>query len=303
MINIHNGDVGAAAARRASLPGSHMALRESLISGPVRMPYDVEQRAHVLADMAGQSLLRVRNDLLDQERAIAAAMDQDEIVLWFEHDLFCLVHLLFLLTRLAAHRRLTLVFHPEPLSQQELPALMDSRAAVTPAMIALAREAWAAYTSPDPTALNRLLATPAPAAFPFLQAGLSLHASRFPSTSNGLGEIERRALASLAEGPLDFGTLFSRIDAAPPRFGFGDAEVIRILRWMASRAVPLVTIAEGEGTPPKMLLSITPAGENVMSGQLDDIKVTDTDLWLGGVHLTQGDMWRWDGVRKEIVKG
>jgi len=66
--------------------------------------------------------------------------------------------------------------------------------------------------------------------------------------------------------------------------------------------VPLVTIAEGEGTPPKMLLSITQAGQNVMSGLVDDIKVTDTDLWLGGAHLTRGDIWRWDGVRKEIVR-
>jgi hypothetical protein len=300
MIHIHNGDVTAAAARRAGLPGHHLPFRESLINGPVRLPYDVESRARALAELAGHNLLRVRNDLLQQERALAAALDQ-EVVLWFEHDLFCLVNLFCLLTRLAVHRRLTLVWSPEPLAQQDLDVLFHARVRVTPEVAAIARDAWAAYASPDPTALNQFLSSPAPG-FAFLQEGLLLHASRFPSLRGGVGEIERRLMAGIATEAVDFVSLFTRIDSDPPRFGFGDGEVLRILRSMAGRRVPLISmIEEKRGAPPKVLLAITPDGEKVLEGTADDIDLNEPDFWLGGAHLTRKSLWRWDGGDKQLL--
>ncbi len=110
MLHIHNGDSVATTARRANLPGRHLPFRESMIAGPVRasLPQHewIEERARFLADNYGEKLLRVRNELLEQEHAIDEARHEDEVVLWFEHDLFCLVHLLYLLNRLAKSRHL-----------------------------------------------------------------------------------------------------------------------------------------------------------------------------------------------------
>ena len=39
-----------------------------------------------------------------------------------------------------------------------------------------------------------------------------------------------------------------------------------------------------------------PAGENVLRGAVDDTTVNDPDRWLGGVHLTKENLWRWDGT-------
>ena len=122
---------------------------------------------------------------------------------------------------------------------------------------------------------------------------MTLHASRFPSTSNGLGVIEQRILTVLATGALEFTALFPQADTDPPRFGFGDAEVMATLKAMSTRAVPLITI---NGQPPKSIFAITPAGENVLSGEVDECSVNDVDAWLGGVHLTKENLLRWDGA-------
>jgi hypothetical protein len=296
MIHIHNGDVVAALARRSDIPGEHVAYRETLVTGAVVPGPDwVETRARAIADAHGQDLLRVRTELLEQEQFLdAAAQSESEIVLWFEHDLYCLIHLVHLLQRFDA-ARVTLVWCPKPLGENDegdLHLLFESRSAITPAMAKTAAAVWRAYTSSDPTTLNEWLTRDTPD-FPFLREGLTLHASRFPSLDNGLGAIERRALGLIAAGFNDFATLFDRLNLEVPRFGFGDAEIFRHLRAMAWRAVPLITLT---GEPPKALCTITPAGENVLRGKVDDMTINDPDLWLGGTHVTKERLWRFDGT-------
>jgi hypothetical protein len=274
MINIHNGDVVATMARRADVPGEHVSYRESLVTGPV-VPGDqwVETRARALASAYGLDLLRARTDVLEQEQFLDAAPERGEIVLWFEHDLYCLVHLVHLLDRFAA-AKVSVVWCPEPLGEKDeraLHLLFESRAAAGPAMIGIAREVWRAYTAADPSGLNQWVGRDTPD-FPFVGQGMTLHASRFPSVANGLGAIEQRALAHIAAGVSDFLALFDHVASEVP--------------------VPLSTIT---GEPPKALCSITPAGENVLRGDVDDIAINDPDHWLGGTHLAKDGIWRWDG--------
>lgn len=307
MIHLHNGDSVATTARRALLPGRHIAYRETFITGPVRPGLRqsewIEERARFIAGYYGENLLRTRNELLDQEKVLDAIRDEEEIVLWFEHDLFCLANFLYLLVRLSKARRLSAVWCPRPLGampEEELVTSYLSRAAVPPLMLRIAAEAWKAYTAHDPTELNRFVKMEWPD-FPFLRDGMTLHARRFPSTFNGLGEVEQRALAGIDSGATDFGTLFARFDANPPRYGFGDGEFLRHLRRLAGCAVPMIAITEsGDTTPPKALFGITPAGRKVVTGEADFVELNNADQWLGGVHLLREQMWRWDPEAREV---
>lgn len=301
MIHFHNGDVVAAMARRSGIPGQHVAFRESLVTGPV-VPGEswLELRANALAEY-GQDLLRVRTEVMEQEQKLDAAPSEGEIVLWFEHDLYCLVHFLYLLQRFG-ETRISAVWVPEPLSsdrERDLYLLFESRAAVLPSMIATARDAWRAYTSPDPTLLNAWLDRDA-RDFPFLREGFTLHASRFPSQQNGLGRVEAHALELMAAGMGDFSTLFDQISLRAPRLGFGDTQVFQLLRSLTTLGVPLATMI---GELPKAMFTITPAGEKILSGEVDNMAVNDPDLWLGGAHLTKEDVWRWDGMRLSRSSG
>ena len=293
MIHVHNGDIVTILAQRAGIPGEHMAFREALISGPV-VPGDawMETRAQWLSEKP-EDLLRTRTSLLEQDLALDAAPSKGEIVLWFEHDLFCLIHLIYLLQRFA-DAKMSMVWCPSPLSDNDergLQLLFESRTAVTPSVSKIAAEVWRAYTASDPVELVRWTERDTPD-FPFLRDGLSLHISRFPSAFNGLDAIEQRALTLIASGVSDFSALFNAISTDMPRLGFGDSEVFRQLRVMAGNAVPLITMS---GEPPKATLAITPAGENVLSGTVDNLSVNDPDRWLGGVHLNKENVWRFDG--------
>jgi len=168
-------------------------------------------------------------------------------------------------------------------------------------MLRIAAEAWKAYTSPDPTALNRFVIQDWND-FPFLRDGMTLHAMRFPSTRDGLGEVERLAMMGIDAGASDFGSLFARFDNDPPRYGLGDGEFLRHLRRLASCAVPMITITESGDTtpPPKALFGITPAGRKVLAGEADFIELNNADTWLGGAHLTNEQMWRWDRDAREV---
>ena len=307
MIHIHNGDSTASTARRANIAGRHIAFRETLITGPVRAGLSqhdwIEDRARFLSENYDQNLLRTRTELLDQEMLLDHARREDEVVLWFEHDLFCLINFLYLLGRLGKARHLSIIWCAQPLGamdEAELINVFNSRAAAQPAMIRTAAGAWDAYTSDDATALNRFIADTTD--FAFLRDGFRLHGSRFPSLRNGLGEVEKRAMEGIAAGATDLLSLFTRFDQSPPRFGLGDGEFLRHLRRLASCAVPMITITEVEReNPPKALFALTPAGQNVLDAKVDFIDLNNAGFWLGGAHLTRERMWRWDEKRQAIV--
>jgi len=39
---------------------------------------------------------------------------------------------------------------------------------------------------------------------------------------------------------------------------------------------------------------ITEPGKSVFHGEADFVELNGIDLWLGGVHLSPNNLWRWD---------
>lgn len=304
MWHIHNGDVAVAAAKRTAIPGEHTPFRECLAVGPVPATDRLEARARFLSEAYGENLLKIRTELLERESALDAASAQSEVILWFEHDLFCFFNFVYLLTRLAKHPRVSAIWSEQSIGLMDPDEMMqrfESRPAVTPSMVKIANGVWRAYTDPDPGSLQSLMRNHSD--FPFVREAILLHLSRYPSVHNGLGALENRALSILAAGPLDFGALFNQLNSEVPRFSFGDNEVMRMLWHMANVAVPLVTMTRANGDPPpKTLVTITPAGTNVLEGKVDALSVNPLDTWLGGVHLTGENVWRWDEAEGKLIR-
>lgn len=303
MIHIHNGDAMLLRTRRLDLPGEQIAFRESLVTGPVVPGADwLASRARFLAEAHQQDLLRVSNSLFEQEQALDAAAAHDEIVLWFEHDLFCFVNFVYLLDRFR-NRNVSFVWCADVLTGKgdgELLMLLNSRTPATPPVFGAATAAWHAYTASDPRRLNELIEGEN-RDLPFLTDALLLHAARFPSTGNGLGALENRLLTLIAAGATDMSMLFPQIDTEGPRYGFGDGNILHILRCLAGRATPLIIMGISGVQAPKAIFAITPAGENVLSGAVDDIAINEPGRWLGGVHLTKENVWRWDQTRRHVI--
>ena len=138
--------------------------------------------------------------LAARDRTLAAVRGTEEVVLWFERDLYDQLQLIQILDRLGA-RRASLIDLGEPrrIGDVDVLALYERRVAVAGAARQLGRDAWRAFTSADPTDLERLLDA-GTADLPFLEAALLRHLEEFPSTRDGLSRTERQLLDAVALG-------------------------------------------------------------------------------------------------------
>ncbi|MFN2433095.1 MAG: RNA polymerase subunit sigma-24 [Gemmatimonadota bacterium] len=324
ILHVLNGDATAELLARSGLSGDRLPFREALVSGPTpdlgRARWRACRAAH-LASEAGTDRADVEAELERTDRALDQAREYEEVVLWFEHDLFCQVNLIHLLARLGLDapegsnlRLVCIAEHPGvpdfrglgQLSAAQLAALFEQRAPVTEGQIALATEAWGAYRSPDPAAIENLLAGDT-ADLPFLREALELHLARFPSTRNGLGLVENVALGRMLQGVEDFATLFREFEDAEPGYGFGDLQFLAALERLARGREPLL-VAGGEGptvrqaeVTPGLRFRLTDAGRRVAESERDHVEMNGIDLWLGGAHLRDDRLWRWDERAEELV--
>ncbi|HTF38568.1 MAG TPA: DUF1835 domain-containing protein [Blastocatellia bacterium] len=318
MLHIHNGDSTAGTLREFGFPGEHKAFQEVLMEGPVPGGLSPDEWLEVRARFLAEAYEKVENckkDLRDQEAWLRRFSEHDETILWFEHDLFCQINLIYLLDWFSKQSmgktRLSLICvggFPGvedfrglgQLTGEQLASLFDRRHEVSEPELSLAARAWAAYWSADPEEISRLIDEDT-SAMPFLGHALRLHRMRFPSLKNGLGRIENTALEVISNGPIGFKSLFQRFGEAEPVYGMGDSQFWCAMNRLGNARDPLITISAPADDEPALKsnwyhdasFELTETGRAVLAGDRDFIETNGIDLWLGGVHLVNGVVWRW----------
>ncbi|HEX8241969.1 MAG TPA: hypothetical protein VF541_00690, partial [Longimicrobium sp.] len=304
-------DCAAERIRAAGIEGEILPWRDVLHDGPVpaglALPELSALRARFIAARGWGDADEVARGFAERDRALAGFRAQDQTVLWFEHDLYDQLQLVQVLDWLATEAspgaRLALVCGAEYLGSsapERLAERFGQRSEVTEAEMALAREAWAAFRSPDPAAISALLGGET-SALPFLAAAMTRHLEQFPSVRNGLSRTEQQALEAVAVGAE---TMRDAYIAAHQRredpVWLGDASFAWYVEELAVGETPLVTIdRDGAADDRDAVLSarvaLTDAGRAVLEGREDRVDLNGIDRWLGGVHL-QGHQaaWRWD---------
>ena len=320
ILHIHNGDASADVAKQSSIPGEHFAWREALIDGPAPVAANAQEwrrvRAQHLSEAYGVEHTECERESIAQEEKLASFAKYEEVVLWFEHDLFCQVHLVYLLNWFASRdlgkTKLSLICIGSfpgrenfrglgELSAEELSTLFPSRQPVTREQLDLAIRAWDAYRSTDPRDLETLLKSDT-SALPFLGPALQVHLRRFPSTANGLGRIENRGLQLVNSGLHNFGDLFQRFGEVEPVYGLGDTQFWLSLRRLADANQPLLMIS-GDRPSPDTTIEITELGRAVLRGDGDFVLLNGIEGWLGGVYLSdERNLWRWDDKSEMMVQ-
>jgi hypothetical protein len=281
--------------------------------------------------VSDDELLRVRaeflmrpgesvDDVVADLRYWRSAIDQqdyDELVLWYEHDLFDQLNLIQILThlgRVRIARPVTLVSidaypgHPDfkgigELEPSDIARLFEMRKPITDAQIVLSERAWRAYRSDDPRQIETLLASDT-SALPFLARALRRHLEEFPSDINGLSRSEQRLMEQALDGPADLRRAFPRMHDGERGFYITDMLFIERAQALAASSPPLLALHTDGNEPrsfPKGDYTLTSAGREVLAGATDRVRVCGIDRWLGGVHLNgRGPMWRWSRDRASL---
>jgi hypothetical protein len=303
VLHVANGHATTGLIELSGLPGRAMVWCDPLHDGPV--PGDVSDDELVRVRAA---FLAAPNDDLDDVvadlRYWRSAIDQqnyDELVLWYEHDLFDQLNLLQILDHLGRFplsRAASLVSvdsypgHPEfkgigELEPADVAALFEMRRPISDAQIALAAQAWTAFRSSDPRAIESLLRNDT-SALPFLAPALRRHLEELPAAANGLARSEQRVMEQAIDGPIDIGAAWPRAVEGERWFYLTDTSIVERAQRLAESSPALITMRDGA-------FELTEAGRDVLSGSADRLRLCGIDRWLGGVHLIgEGPSWRWN---------
>jgi hypothetical protein len=322
FLHVANGTSTTATIEQAGIPGTTSIWADALHDGPVPGGLTDEQLLEVRARyIAGsdESIEDVIAELRSWRSAIDAVEKYDELVLWYEHDLFDQLNLIQALSRIrqtvASHRPVSLIcigsFPGRPqfkglgeLMPDEVALLFDTRQPVTDAQYTVAEQAWQAFRADDPRRVESLLASDT-SALPFLAYALQRHLEEFPSTHGGLSRTERRLMELVQEHPADLWTTFTRMHDDETAFYIADLSFWTLVESLASAFPPLVAVetqSRGARQLPKGTVALTDVGRAVFDGKMDRITVCGLDRWLGGVHLSGSErLWRWDAAHARLV--
>jgi len=256
-------------------------------------------RAKFLARYGNQGQAEILEQFRARDRALANFNNYQEVVLWFEHDLYDQLQLLQILDWLAeqtsAQTTLSLIQADQylgPLKPDQLAALYPTRHRITVAEFKLAQHAWSEFRSPAPTGLSQLLGEET-AALPFLRGAMARHLEQFPSVTNGLSRTERQILEIAESGVSKVNEIFLGDQAREERIFMGDLPFFSYVQGLVELSVPLLEIIRDGNSFGKTDVRITPRGRKVLHNEEDHIYLNGIDRWLGGVRMQGTKAWRW----------
>jgi hypothetical protein len=292
---------GAAVAADLRTLGEVLTWDDVLHEGPVPALEPAalrEVRARFLADAGLTDLAQARAQLAVRDERLDAVDFSTRIVLWFEDDLYDQLQLLQILDRLAASAESRRSRPAGPVELVRLARgprsfLRDRLAAARPLGERdheLARQLWAAFTSPDPLPVQEawLAGTPG---LPDVAPAFGRLLEEHPATTDGLARTERQILAALADGPLPPAALFGAATAPEERPFLGDAT----LWWRATRLAGLVQRTD------QGVFALTTDGARVLAGEADATALlAPLDRWVGGVHHAGAPAVRWDPATRRL---
>jgi hypothetical protein len=320
MLHITDGESVAGTLRESGVPGTVSVYGDMMFEGPAPAGLDpkawIDVRAQFMVDADYAGLDEARQYLESCQETLTAFTQHDEVVIWLDHRLSNQLILIRVLDWFSRQNlggvKLSLICvdrYPGmqgflglgALYANQLASLADTRLPVGEDQLRTAQAAWNAFTSPDPTNIERFLATDT-SPLPFIAAALRRHLEQFPSAENGLSRTEQQTLSILRDhGTMAWARLFVAAQQREEAVFMGDGEFCRLLEELSRAPHALVQISdsaeEGLGD-----VAITETGRNVMEGTADHIDLNGIDRWLGGVHLKgRKAAWRWDRSSQRLV--
>jgi hypothetical protein len=319
LLHVANGTATTALIEAAGIAGARSIWSDVLYEGPVPGGASDDELREVRARFLAApdaSAVDPMNDLRRWRQVIEDRESYDELVLWFEHDLFDQLNLIqilsFIRPRVPAEQVSLICIGSFPgrsrfkglgeLTPTELATLFETRHRVGEAEYSLAERAWRAFREPTPQALDDLRRGDT-AALPYLAPALERFLQEYPSTIDGLSRSERQLLRLAERGPMSLRAAFPRMQDGEDAYYIIDGSLTSLADALSRTLPPLVTLTgDASGSLLAGTIALTDAGREVLAGRRDRV-ACGIDRWLGGVHLRSGAMiWRWDAERECVTR-
>lgn len=331
MLTLHltNGDSAAGALARSGLPGDILTWRDLLHDGPVPPDDDLgafhRVRAEFLTSRGWSTLAAAVSDFEQRDARLEDVGAGDEVVLWFEPDLYDQLQLIQILARLgrrpvAERPQITIVpadCYLGPMLPDKFAPLYQARRAIQAGDLVHGAVAWRAFTASTPDDLlvvtNRLdrevsartYAADDQVRLPHLVAALRRQLEEYPDSDAGLSRSERQLCEALAPGAITLGKLFAAHQATESWVWLGDWSFAWYAERLSDCARPIVVHTNGSRVIAPLrdtdgrsfwerTVQLTPFGQDVVRARADTVNANGIDRWIGGTHCTAARYWRWN---------
>ncbi len=289
LLHITNGDSFTQRLNTLNIKGDVITWREMLCEGKTLTTVGSESfwktRYEFLHKNYKVSKSWFIEKTLKEYRSLCNHKQQDQIVLWFEYDLFCQVNMLAVISWLLANRKyaqISLVcsgkedesdkmFSLNDLSDEQVLSLYKNKKELTQDDIEYADYVWQLYCSNNPMRLENLTDFD-DYQFDYLGSAIKSHLKRFPSITNGLNNMENNILRlAVDKRPASKKDLLTTVLQNQDNLGFADSQYERAI----TRLKPLFTAFNP--------VRLTKKGKEILDGQTSYYScIRDNDVYLGG---------------------
>lgn len=292
ILHILNGDSTAESFNKANITGDIMVWREILSEGPVLPDINsVEfwnERENFICSEYNDTSERYMEIVIGELNKLNNINKFDEIVLWFEHDLFCQINLIFLINYI--HNKeftgnLSVVniddfFKPGfkgigELRSENYITLYEKRFNLNIEDIETATEAWEVYSSSNPSLLNDISEINF-GNLKYLNNALESHKQRFPFIENGLNKIQSDLLSIIIQKKQTLNEVVIAYLRSDFIYGIGDSQVINYIKSLSPEIVYIID----------NFVYMTGEGQKLLRNETDLFKMKpDFEYYLAGVFI------------------
>lgn len=300
-VHVLNGDATLTLFRQSEVPGEVVVCREMMCEGKVKYTTDLteffESRAKHLEFQYGiDKQTYFTNVVQELEKLDLSGSSAEEIVLWFEYDLFCQINMLFILhyisSRLSTLPPISIADLPHHAQPADLPNIFEQRIRLQPDDLTWAADVWDAWCLSTPQVLETISKLSA-GNLKYLPAAIHAHLKRFPDVNTGLSTIENYFLLRLVLGSYRWYDLYMLFWNELEIYGFTNFQLDILVNRMERAGV----IEEHD-----QMLKITSLGREILEEEENYLDYVSLEhRWLGGVRLAD-TTWRWDPAIGALVE-
>lgn len=291
QLHIINGDDLAQNILDLKIEGEIVIWREMLCEGPTAPELNskefIKLRKEFLMENYQISAEDYEEQFLKELKKLTSYNSYQEVVLWFEFDLFSHINMLAAINHLLEKQlkvpvylvcskklkgeKVQTILSKLPL--KDLKNHYDNRIALSQGDLEMASLLWQLYNENNPQKLKKLIKEKTN--FEYLSSCLRAHIERFPNSQTGLNSLERNILKLITSNTItSMNQLLGYSLEYQGYYGYGERQMQRVLDKLSIFYKP------GENK-----IELTPEGKEALEGTRNFYRVLKNDEYLGGAKI------------------
>jgi hypothetical protein len=242
QLHITNGDSTTQLIQKLKIDGSIITWREMLCEGKTTSDVGSESFWKSRFDFFSKNYNITKKTFIDytlkEFRNLCNHKSHEEIVLWFEYDLFCQINMIAVISWLKKHKpkatislvcpedktNSNLLLTINDLTSTQLKSAYINRPELSRDDIEYADYIWQLYCAESPLQLENIISAPS-ITFKHIPEAIKTHLKRFPTIKNGLNDIENTILDTIVNKQFNSKKkLITELLKNQGLYGFGDIQ-------------------------------------------------------------------------------